>query len=60
MGVLSRGLGLVRQIMFHCQFSVHLVLYNVSVIVLAFVICVCVCMCTRGRERERHTYHKAN
>lgn len=56
MGVLSRGLGLVRQIMFHCQFSVHLVLYNVSVIVLAFVICVCVCVYVYERQRERKTH----
>lgn len=52
MSILSKGLGLVRKIMFHCQFSVHLVLCRVSVISLLLWLCVCVCLCVFVRERQ--------
>lgn len=53
MSVLSRGLGLIRKIIFHCQFSVPLL------VLFSFLQCKCfyryfcdLCVCER--ERETH------
>lgn len=50
MSILSKGLGLVRKIVFHCQFSVHLVLCRVSVT--SLLLCVFFCVCVFVRERQ--------